>query len=150
MSASQRAPEIRAAVPAVPRGAVDEPTRRWWRKAHALRLPNSSVLMPPSEYALAYLSVGDPRAGAEHRSAQNDAMARAAAEVRERGGRLFIPDVGGGAGHASHAVNDFRKLCGRGTLRAHGHRVRALDQGRACRRTSLRLKPVCRQCVVQV
>jgi D-sedoheptulose 7-phosphate isomerase len=34
------------------------------------------------------------------------------AEVRERGGRLFIVGVGGSAGHASHAVNDFRKLCG--------------------------------------
>ncbi len=33
------------------------------------------------------------------------------AEVRERDGRLFILGVGGGAGHASHAVNDFRKLC---------------------------------------
>jgi len=33
------------------------------------------------------------------------------AAVRERGGRLFIIGVGGGAGHASHAVNDFRKLC---------------------------------------
>jgi D-sedoheptulose 7-phosphate isomerase len=33
-------------------------------------------------------------------------------EVRERGGRLFILGVGGSAGHASHAVNDFRKLCG--------------------------------------
>jgi D-sedoheptulose 7-phosphate isomerase len=34
------------------------------------------------------------------------------AELRERGGRLFILGVGGSAGHASHAVNDFRKLCG--------------------------------------
>ncbi len=33
------------------------------------------------------------------------------AAVRERGGRLFILGVGGSAGHASHAVNDFRKLC---------------------------------------
>jgi D-sedoheptulose 7-phosphate isomerase len=33
------------------------------------------------------------------------------AEVREGGGRLFILGVGGSAGHASHAVNDFRKLC---------------------------------------
>lgn len=32
--------------------------------------------------------------------------------VREEGGRLFILGVGGGAGHASHAVNDFRKLGG--------------------------------------
>jgi D-sedoheptulose 7-phosphate isomerase len=33
-------------------------------------------------------------------------------KVRERGGRLFILGVGGSAGHASHAVNDFRKICG--------------------------------------
>ncbi len=43
--------------------------------------------------------------------AQIDEMARGLAAVRERGGRLFILGVGGGAGHASHAVNDFRKLC---------------------------------------
>jgi D-sedoheptulose 7-phosphate isomerase len=40
-----------------------------------------------------------------------DVMARGLADVRRRGGRLFILGVGGGAGHASHAVNDFRKLC---------------------------------------
>jgi D-sedoheptulose 7-phosphate isomerase len=34
------------------------------------------------------------------------------AAVRENGGRLFILGVGGSAGHAGHAVNDFRKLCG--------------------------------------
>ena len=33
-------------------------------------------------------------------------------EVRDQKGRLFILGVGGGAGHASHAVNDFRKLAG--------------------------------------
>lgn len=33
-------------------------------------------------------------------------------ETREKEGRLFILGVGGGAGHASHAVNDFRKICG--------------------------------------
>jgi D-sedoheptulose 7-phosphate isomerase len=32
--------------------------------------------------------------------------------VRERGGRLFILGVGGSAANASHAVNDFRKICG--------------------------------------
>ena len=32
--------------------------------------------------------------------------------VRERGGRLFILGVGGSAGNAGHAVNDFRKICG--------------------------------------
>ena len=38
-------------------------------------------------------------------------MAAGLAEARDRGGRLFILGVGGSAGHASHAVNDFRKLC---------------------------------------
>ena len=32
--------------------------------------------------------------------------------LRARGGRLFFLGVGGGAGHASHAVNDFRKIAG--------------------------------------
>ena len=40
-----------------------------------------------------------------------DAMVDGLAAVRDGGGRLFILGVGGGAGHASHAVNDFRKLC---------------------------------------
>lgn len=31
-------------------------------------------------------------------------------ELRRRGGRLFVLGSGGGAGHASHAVCDFRKL----------------------------------------
>ena len=39
-------------------------------------------------------------------------VAEGLAAVRERGGRLFILGVGGSAGHASHAVNDFRKICG--------------------------------------
>jgi D-sedoheptulose 7-phosphate isomerase len=34
------------------------------------------------------------------------------AKIRERGGRLFILGVGGSAANASHAVNDFRKICG--------------------------------------
>lgn len=40
-----------------------------------------------------------------------DAIAVALAGVRDREGRLFILGAGGGAGHASHAVNDFRKIC---------------------------------------
>lgn len=39
-------------------------------------------------------------------------LATGLAAVRGRGGRLFILGVGGSAGHASHAVNDFRKICG--------------------------------------
>jgi D-sedoheptulose 7-phosphate isomerase len=39
-------------------------------------------------------------------------VASGLAEVRDRGGRLFVLGVGGSAAHASHAANDFRKLCG--------------------------------------
>ncbi|HEV3070375.1 MAG TPA: SIS domain-containing protein [Solirubrobacteraceae bacterium] len=67
--------------------------------------------MPPSEHALAYLAATAELAQAIEPE-RIDAMARGLATVRERGGRLFILGVGGGAGHASHAVNDFRKLCG--------------------------------------
>jgi D-sedoheptulose 7-phosphate isomerase len=42
---------------------------------------------------------------------QIEALARGLASVRDGGGRLFILGVGGSAGHASHAVNDFRKIC---------------------------------------
>lgn len=37
-------------------------------------------------------------------------LAQALAEVREAGGRVFFLGVGGSAGNASHAVNDFRKI----------------------------------------
>jgi D-sedoheptulose 7-phosphate isomerase len=39
-------------------------------------------------------------------------MACLLASVRERAGRVFILGVGGSAGNASHAVNDFRKITG--------------------------------------
>lgn len=38
-------------------------------------------------------------------------LAYGIAAIRDRGGRLFVLGVGGSAGHASHAVNDFRKIC---------------------------------------
>jgi D-sedoheptulose 7-phosphate isomerase len=44
-----------------------------------------------------------------------DAIERTAvllAELRERRGRLFLLGVGGSAANCSHAVNDFRKICG--------------------------------------
>lgn len=44
--------------------------------------------------------------------AQIEVMAQKLASLRELRGRLFFLGVGGGAGHASHAVNDFRKLAG--------------------------------------
>ena len=39
------------------------------------------------------------------------ALVQALVELRNGGGRLFLLGVGGSAGNASHAVNDFRKLC---------------------------------------
>ena len=39
-------------------------------------------------------------------------VAEILADVRSGGGRLFILGVGGSAGNASHAVNDFRKIVG--------------------------------------
>lgn len=67
--------------------------------------------MPASDHVLAYLSATADLAKAIEPE-RIDAMVRGLADVRGRGGRLFILGVGGGAGHASHAVNDFRKLCG--------------------------------------
>jgi D-sedoheptulose 7-phosphate isomerase len=40
-----------------------------------------------------------------------EGLAQQLAQLRERGGRLFLLGVGGSAGNCSHAVNDFRKLC---------------------------------------
>jgi D-sedoheptulose 7-phosphate isomerase len=45
-------------------------------------------------------------------SAQIEKVATGLGALRDSGGRLFILGVGGSAGHASHAVNDFRKICG--------------------------------------
>lgn len=45
-------------------------------------------------------------------TARIEQLAEALASLRAGGGRLFILGVGGSAGNASHAVNDFRKLCG--------------------------------------
>jgi D-sedoheptulose 7-phosphate isomerase len=45
-------------------------------------------------------------------TASVDAVAALLAACRAAGGRLFILGVGGSAANASHAVNDFRKICG--------------------------------------
>ena len=45
-------------------------------------------------------------------SAKIEVMVHELVEVRRTGGRLFILGVGGSAANSSHAVNDFRKLCG--------------------------------------
>jgi len=52
------------------------------------------------------------RIATEIDAAAIDRLAVELAALRERGGRLFLLGVGGSAGNCSHAVNDFRKLCG--------------------------------------
>ncbi len=67
--------------------------------------------MVPSKHTFAYMSaVADIACAID--PGLIDAVARGLADVRDRRGRLFVLGVGGGAGHSSHAVNDFRKLCG--------------------------------------
>lgn len=44
----------------------------------------------------------------DHQSIEN--IVSSLIEIRERDGRVFFIGSGGGAGHASHAVNDFRKI----------------------------------------
>jgi D-sedoheptulose 7-phosphate isomerase len=64
-----------------------------------------------SDYTLRYLQeVGEIADAIEPE--QIDRILRVLNGVRERGGRLFFIGVGGGAGHAGHAVNDFRKIAG--------------------------------------
>lgn len=41
-----------------------------------------------------------------------ESLAQELDRIRQDQGRLFVLGVGGSAGNASHAVNDFRKLCG--------------------------------------
>jgi len=67
--------------------------------------------MPVSDYTRKYYEeVAAVAAGIDQQAV--DRMIDILLDVRSRGGRLFIVGVGGGAGHASHAVNDFRKICG--------------------------------------
>lgn len=41
---------------------------------------------------------------------QIEDMVKKLIDIRQKNGRLFLLGVGGGAGHCSHAVNDFRKI----------------------------------------
>ena len=64
-----------------------------------------------SEYTMRYLQEVCTLA-ASIRPEQIERMVALLCAVRERGGRIFFLGVGGGAGHAGHAVNDFRKIAG--------------------------------------
>jgi D-sedoheptulose 7-phosphate isomerase len=70
---------------------------------------NGSELKP--DYTEIYLSeVKDIVDRIDRASIEN--MIQHLVEIREKGGRLFLLGVGGSAANASHAVNDFRKICG--------------------------------------
>jgi len=60
-------------------------------------------------YAKQYLTEAN-RIVSELKIEAIDQMVEELVKLRKNGGRLFILGVGGGAGHASHAVNDFRKI----------------------------------------
>ena len=65
--------------------------------------------------------------------AKIDRMIEILASLRQGKGRLFILGVGGSAGNAGHAVNDFRKICGieayAPTDNVSGLTARANDEG---------------------
>src|SRR5215217_3836487 len=91
---------------------MDAPALRVAARAPPDRVPerSSAVEQPMTSFSKQFLaetieivSMLDPSAV--------DAVAEGLGRVRDGGGRLFILGVGGSAGHASHAVNDFRKLC---------------------------------------
>ncbi len=67
--------------------------------------------MSVTEYTARYLQDVAHIAGRIDQQ-QIDRMVVLLRETREAGGRLFFIGVGGGAGHCSHAVNDFRKIAG--------------------------------------
>lgn len=64
-----------------------------------------------TEYTERYLSeVQKIAAGID--PSRVDQMVQILIDTRAKSGRLFFIGVGGGAGHAGHAVNDFRKIAG--------------------------------------
>lgn len=67
--------------------------------------------MSDGSYTSRYLSEV-ARIAATIDQAQVDRIVEILRRTRESGNRLFFIGVGGGAGHAGHAVNDFRKIAG--------------------------------------
>jgi D-sedoheptulose 7-phosphate isomerase len=67
--------------------------------------------MQPTEYTQRFLT-GVQQIATNVDACQIDRIVEHLRETRSRGGRVFFLGVGGGAGHAGHAVNDFRKIAG--------------------------------------
>jgi D-sedoheptulose 7-phosphate isomerase len=66
--------------------------------------------MPESHVTRYFEQVAEVARKLDH--SRIEALVEELVQLRGRGGRLFILGVGGSAANASHAVNDFRKLCG--------------------------------------
>jgi D-sedoheptulose 7-phosphate isomerase len=85
----------------------------WMNLGNLVMAETASVkvgAVEPAHVARYFAQVAEVAASLDH--AASDAMASALGELRDRDGRLFFIGVGGSAGNCSHAVNDFRKLCG--------------------------------------
>jgi len=67
--------------------------------------------MQATEYTQSYLSGTQYIAGSVD-VYEIERIVELLCDTRSKGGRLFFLGVGGGAGHAGHAVNDFRKIAG--------------------------------------
>jgi len=63
------------------------------------------------DYSMKYLE-GTQKIAALLEPEKIDEMVAMLLDIRQKGGRLFFIGVGGGAGNAAHAVNDFRKIAG--------------------------------------
>jgi D-sedoheptulose 7-phosphate isomerase len=108
--------DVYAALAAAGRLAGFEVTRRFYEIGTPSGLAETDQYlrgsdMPISDYTKEYYEeVAAVAAGIDQQAV--DRMIDILLDVRARDGRLFIIGVGGGAGHAGHAVNDFRKICG--------------------------------------
>jgi D-sedoheptulose 7-phosphate isomerase len=81
------------------------------RAVHEVNSSRRCDIAQPPSHPQDYLSeVATIAASIDHQ--QIERLAHALAALREREGRLFFLGVGGSAANCSHAVNDFRKLCG--------------------------------------
>jgi D-sedoheptulose 7-phosphate isomerase len=81
------------------------------RRAPACQVTRQAMAQPALAHTARYFAEASRIA----HEIDHDAIERlveALRELRERGGRLFLLGVGGSAANCSHAVNDFRKLCG--------------------------------------
>src|SRR5216683_313111 len=74
----------------------------------------SGIAMSISQYTARYLREAAEIATRIDQTAV-DRIVEMLSTMRDQGGRLFFVGVGGGAGHAGHAVNDFRKIAGIGS-----------------------------------